>query len=51
MHIFLDISNWLHGKLILPGIVLFLIFLVSLYWPGRKARIEQNALIPLDEER
>jgi cbb3-type cytochrome oxidase subunit 3 len=51
MQIFLDISNWLHGKLLFPGIGLFLVLLLSLYWPGRKARIEQNAMIPLDEER
>ena len=38
-----------HGILLMLG--MFLVLLASLYWPGRKAGVERNALIPLRDDR
>jgi len=29
----------------------FLLVVASVYWPGRKARFQRDAMIPLDDDR
>ena len=42
---------WLqhHSVVFVSGI--FVLMLVTLYWPGRRARFERDARIPLDDDR
>ncbi len=51
MQTLLDIVLWMQGKTLLPVLAMFLLLLASLYWPGRKAKVERNAMIPLDDDR
>ena len=38
--------NW-----ILPVLGVFLLILLTTYWPGRKSRIERHGRIPLEDDR
>ena len=38
--------NW-----IIPVFVVFLLILLTTYWPGRKSQIEQHGQIPLEDDR
>jgi hypothetical protein len=38
--------NW-----IIPVFVVFLLILLTTYWPGRKSRIERHGRIPLEDDR
>jgi cbb3-type cytochrome oxidase subunit 3 len=42
---------WLQHNWIVPVTVVFLLILLTTYWPGHKARIEQHGRIPLDDDR
>jgi cbb3-type cytochrome oxidase subunit 3 len=47
----MDLINWMVRHSILLTLPVFLMLLASLYWPGRRARVERHALIPLDDDR
>ena len=38
--------NW-----IIPVLAVFLLILLTTYWPGRKSRIERHGRIPLEDDR
>lgn len=38
--------NW-----IIPVFVVFLLILLTTYWPGRKSQIERHGRIPLEDDR
>ena len=42
---------WLQHHWIVPVFGVFLLILAKTYWPGRKARLQRYARIPLDDDR
>lgn len=50
MEQFNDAVLWLQHNSIIPVVVVFSMFLVWTYWPGRKDRIERNGQIPLNDD-
>lgn len=42
---------WLMRYSVVGVGLVFLMILLTTYWPGRKARIERNGCIPLDDDR
>ncbi len=47
----MDIVVWLMARsIVLVGLV-FLLLLATTYWPGRRARFERDAMIPLRDDR
>ncbi len=47
----MGIITWLQHNWIAPVVVVFVLILVSTYWPGRKSKIEQHGRIPLEDDR
>jgi cbb3-type cytochrome oxidase subunit 3 len=47
----MDVMVWMmqHSIVVVGGV--FILIVVTTYWPGRKSRIERNALIPLEDDR
>jgi cbb3-type cytochrome oxidase subunit 3 len=46
-----DVVMWLIAHWIVPTTIVFLLILVTTYWPGRRARFERDAMIPLHDDR
>jgi cbb3-type cytochrome oxidase subunit 3 len=47
----MDLIVWaMRYSIVAVGIV-FALILITTYWPGRKARIERNGFIPLEDDR
>jgi cbb3-type cytochrome oxidase subunit 3 len=42
---------WLEHNSILLVFTVFLVIVLTTYWPGRKSSIERNGRIPLDDDR
>ena len=42
---------WLMQHSIVAVGLVFLLIVVTTYWPGRQARFERDAMIPLDDDR
>jgi cbb3-type cytochrome oxidase subunit 3 len=47
----MSIITWLQHNWIAPVVVVFLLILVSTYWPGRKSQMERHGRIPLEDDR
>jgi cbb3-type cytochrome oxidase subunit 3 len=47
----MSIIVWLMRYSIVPVGLVFLMILVTTYWPGRRARFQRDAMIPLDDDR
>jgi cbb3-type cytochrome oxidase subunit 3 len=47
----MPVIQWLQHNSIVLMFAIFAVILIGTYWPGRKARIEQNGRIPLEDER
>ena len=47
----MSIIVWLMRYSIVPVGLVFLMILVTTYWPGRQARFRRDAMIPLDDDR
>lgn len=47
----MGIIAWLQHNWIVPVFVVFLLILITTYWPGRKSQIERHAQIPLEDDR
>jgi cbb3-type cytochrome oxidase subunit 3 len=47
----MPIIQWLQHNSILLMFSVFVLILAVTYWPGRKAGIERNGRIPLDDGR
>ena len=42
---------WLQHHWIVPVFAVFVLILVTTYWPGRKSQMERYARIPLEDDR
>ncbi|HTI81674.1 MAG TPA: cbb3-type cytochrome c oxidase subunit 3 [Acetobacteraceae bacterium] len=47
----MGIITWLQHNWIVPVFVVFLLILITTYWPGRKSQIERHGQIPLEDDR
>ena len=47
----IPVIAWLQHFWIVPVTAVFMLIVVTTYWPGRRAAIERNGRIPLDDER
>ena len=43
--------SWLQHHWIVPVMLIFVLIVVTTYWPGRKSRIERHGRIPLEDDR
>ena len=43
--------SWLQHNWIVPVVTVFLLIVITTYWPGRKSQIEQPGQIPLEDDR
>jgi cbb3-type cytochrome oxidase subunit 3 len=48
---FMDIVMWLVAHSIVGVVIVFLLLLATVYWPGRRERFERDAMIPLRDDR
>ena len=42
---------WLQHNWIVPVFTIFVLIVVTTYWPGRKSQIERHGQIPLEDDR
>ena len=42
---------WIQHNWIVPVFAIFVLIVVTTYWPGRKSEIEQHGRIPLEDDR
>jgi cbb3-type cytochrome oxidase subunit 3 len=47
----MDIILWLMSHSIVFMLGVFVLLMVTIYWPGRRARFEHDAMIPLRDDR
>jgi cbb3-type cytochrome oxidase subunit 3 len=47
----MSIITWLQHNWIAPVAVIFVLIVVTTYWPGRKSQIERHGRIPLEDDR
>lgn len=47
----MPILMWLEHNSILLMFSVFVLIVLTTYWPGRKSSIERNGRIPLDDDR
>jgi hypothetical protein len=43
--------SWLQHNWIVPVVTVFLLIVITTYWPGRKSQIERHGQIPLEDDR
>ena len=46
-----EIILWLRIHSVLAMSAVFLLLVIVTYWPGRRASIERNGMIPLNDDR
>ncbi len=46
----MDLIVWLQQHFVVPVMLVFLLIVVTAYWPGRRASLQRDALIPFDGE-
>jgi len=51
MHFLGQIALWLQLHSVLAMIVVFSLLVITTYWPGRRADIERDGMIPLQDDR
>jgi cbb3-type cytochrome oxidase subunit 3 len=47
----MPILMWLERNSIVLVLTVFVLIVLTTYWPGRKSSIERNGRIPLDDDR
>jgi len=48
---FMDIVLWLMARSVVLVLAVFVLLVVTTYWPGRRSRFERDAMIPLRDDR
>jgi cbb3-type cytochrome oxidase subunit 3 len=48
---FVSLVMWLEHNSIVLMFTVFLLIVLTTYWPGRKSGVERNGRIPLDDDR
>jgi cbb3-type cytochrome oxidase subunit 3 len=47
----MNLIMWVEHNSILAILVVFLLIVLTTYWPGRKSKIEAHGRIPFEDER
>jgi len=47
----MPIVHWIQHHSIVPMLAVFVLIIVTTFWPGRKSRFERDGRIPLDDDR
>ena len=47
----ITVLMWLQHHWIVPVIAVFILIVLTTYWPGRKSQIERYGRIPLEDDR
>ena len=47
----MSIITWLQHNWIVPVFAVFVLIVLTTYWPGRKSQIERHGRIPLEDDR
>ena len=47
----MDVIVWMMRYSIVAVGLVFVLIVLTTYWPGRKARVERNSMIPLEDDR
>ena len=47
----MNIIVWIQHNWILPVFIVFVLIVLTTYWPGRKSQMERNGRIPLEDDR
>ena len=47
----MTVITWLQHNWILPVVIIFVLIVLTTYWPGRKSQIERHGRIPLEDDR
>ena len=42
---------WIQHNWIVPVLAVFVLIVLTTYWPGRKSQIERHGQIPLEDDR
>ena len=45
------LAHWLEPLMLVAMVAVFTLTIVNLYWPGRRATVEQPGRIPLEDDR
>lgn len=45
------LAMWLQHHWIVPVMLIFLLIVLTTYWPGRKSQMERHGRIPLEDDR
>jgi cbb3-type cytochrome oxidase subunit 3 len=48
---FAALLHWVQQHSIVPVFLVFVLVVVTTYWPGRKHTMERHARIPFDDDR
>jgi cbb3-type cytochrome oxidase subunit 3 len=48
---FVSIAAWARHYGVAVMTVVFVMIFITTYWPSRRAKLEQNGLIPLNDDR
>ncbi len=46
----MNVIMWVEHNAIVVVFTVFLLILITTYWPGRKSQLERHALIPLEDD-
>ena len=47
----MSIITWLQHNWIVAVVAVFVLIVITTYWPGRKSQIERHGKIPLEDDR
>lgn len=47
----MSVITWLQHNWIIAVVAVFVLIVITTYWPGCKARIERHGQIPLEDDR
>lgn len=46
----MSVIMWLQHNWIAPVVAVFVLIVITTYWPGRKSQMERHGRIPLDDD-
>ena len=46
----INLIMWVEHNAIVVVFTVFLLILITTYWPGRRSQLERHALIPLEDD-
>lgn len=47
----MTVLHWIKLHSVVPMLAVFVLIVVTTFWPGRRTRFERDSRIPLDDDR